>query len=501
MGNDPEERSTIAFEEMRLCADAHDLAAGRSCYHKLSDDEVERLDARAWNCIKTFFENEWFSRVWVQQEYGLNGSTVMYWGASSISSSTVRVFYHWLHWTDDVSSSAGPKLLDSSHYATYATFKLARMFRSSVCSWNFLNVLSTSVSLLATDPRDYIYGFLGHPAARIMSHPENKLLVTPDYNKNVEEVYMDTTIALIQDPGYGIEVMSHVHHNYASLASDTPSWVVRWHNKAATPVPPTTYSVVEWNPHHWWRKRWDNPPPNPIHRVEFSGNTCFDASKATSGNMEIGRERLLIKGVCYDRIESVREDPETSLLSLCVAARLQSGELLVDPERIASSIGTDFDTIMLWFNTGASPYIDVVLAAAFTLSCGWFDLTSPKRAVHHLDQFKRNLKVFCDRKTSTDLLIPSDDDDSLADLLAFELTVKSNCFQRNLVRSEQGFLGLAPLLASKGDYIAVFADSKVPFIIRPASEGASKLVGECYVEGIMDGEAVDRRPRTTTTLI
>ncbi|KAK8101332.1 HET-domain-containing protein [Apiospora kogelbergensis] len=49
-----------------------------------------------------------------------------------------------------------------------------------------------------------------------------------------------------------------------------------------------------------------------------------------------------------------------------------------------------------------------------------------------------------------------------------------------------------------GDEVWILAGGKVPFILRPVTEGQShqelryKLVGDCYVEGIMDGERADK---------
>jgi hypothetical protein len=44
-----------------------------------------------------------------------------------------------------------------------------------------------------------------------------------------------------------------------------------------------------------------------------------------------------------------------------------------------------------------------------------------------------------------------------------------------------------------GDTVCVVRMCDIPLLLRQASEGSGKynLVGECYVHGIMDGEAVD----------
>ena len=62
--------------------------------------------------------------------------------------------------------------------------------------------------------------------------------------------------------------------------------------------------------------------------------------------------------------------------------------------------------------------------------------------------------------------------------------------------SEDGFLGLVGRHIFPGDKICVLAGGRLPFILRPLEPNANrfKLVSECFVMGIMDGEAT-RNPR------
>jgi len=58
--------------------------------------------------------------------------------------------------------------------------------------------------------------------------------------------------------------------------------------------------------------------------------------------------------------------------------------------------------------------------------------------------------------------------------------------------TERGYLGFAPQTAELGDSICVFHGGIVPFVLRwiPTADMAYRLVGECYVHGIMYGEAL-----------
>jgi hypothetical protein len=53
-----------------------------------------------------------------------------------------------------------------------------------------------------------------------------------------------------------------------------------------------------------------------------------------------------------------------------------------------------------------------------------------------------------------------------------------------------GWLGLAPHGTREGDVVFVAIGADVPYVLRACEDGY-ELVGECYVQGIMDGEAME----------
>ena len=56
--------------------------------------------------------------------------------------------------------------------------------------------------------------------------------------------------------------------------------------------------------------------------------------------------------------------------------------------------------------------------------------------------------------------------------------------------SSQGWIGLGPEGTQDGDVIVILYGADVPFILRPVN-GSYKLIGECFVEGIMYGEVLE----------
>lgn len=61
---------------------------------------------------------------------------------------------------------------------------------------------------------------------------------------------------------------------------------------------------------------------------------------------------------------------------------------------------------------------------------------------------------------------------------------------RRLAWTDKGYLALIPAVSAPGDVIALLRGGRVPFVLR-AGESGWRLVGPCYVYGIMEGEAFD----------
>lgn len=61
--------------------------------------------------------------------------------------------------------------------------------------------------------------------------------------------------------------------------------------------------------------------------------------------------------------------------------------------------------------------------------------------------------------------------------------------QRNLLFTDGGRIGLGPKFTRVGDVVAILYGGRLPFILRPVGR-CHQLIGNAYIQGIMDGEAV-----------
>ena len=53
-------------------------------------------------------------------------------------------------------------------------------------------------------------------------------------------------------------------------------------------------------------------------------------------------------------------------------------------------------------------------------------------------------------------------------------------------------MGMLPQASDEGDIVCIISGGKTPFVIRPDGNGAYRLVGECYLHGLMNGEFMDQ---------
>jgi hypothetical protein len=56
--------------------------------------------------------------------------------------------------------------------------------------------------------------------------------------------------------------------------------------------------------------------------------------------------------------------------------------------------------------------------------------------------------------------------------------------------TEGGRIGPVPINTRKGDVVALFTGGRVPIILRPETGKHYTVVGDAYVHGIMNGEAM-----------
>jgi hypothetical protein len=63
-------------------------------------------------------------------------------------------------------------------------------------------------------------------------------------------------------------------------------------------------------------------------------------------------------------------------------------------------------------------------------------------------------------------------------------------FERTLIVTKKGYIGLGPPDTQSGDLVCVFQGGNAPFVLRKIDGPYYQLFGDSYIHGIMAGESV-----------
>lgn len=262
--------------------------------------------------------------------------------------------------------------------------------------------------------------------------PESlRLGIQPDYNKSVFDVFWDVTIGDFKRGDASLLT----HCELSDGTRYMPSWIPNWSDPKVC--------VRIWAPRACWRSRLDA--------------TILDDHV------------LAIKGVCAARITS---------------------HFPVLPDR-NPPFERDHDWLM---NT-------IIIARAFlrlvpddlkdemicrTLCNNLFTDRFEPRDGAYLD-FQETIAQFLELTDKT-IKVSSKTLESSA---AYEKVVRQQARGRALIITDNGrSVGLAPQECRENDYVVVLLGCQSPLILRQIENGRHIIVGECYVQGLMNGEAL-----------
>ncbi|KIW32288.1 uncharacterized protein PV07_03846 [Cladophialophora immunda] len=448
-------------------------------------------DMRKWDMVRRLMDSEWFSRVWVLQEVGLARSAVLLYG---------NVTMNWAYLVElmlivasrvDVASHMGTvksgmfwDLFDDL-WRTYENdiswryeLPMSKTLSSNECKVSFINILNDGRSYKATDQRDRVYAFLSHPSTACGAAKEKRLVVA-NYNLSVDQVYLNTAEAILENDPYPWTVLTCIDHttDSSSLCGRRASWVPRWDEG--------------------WRVYWLGYP-----EMWYRAG----GSKSAQFQFEVSRSEssLRVTGVILDTIE-------------WTSRVFDSEELLLERQKKETPLQK------LWQELEHDPgntiygssHRDREYAFSLTIAAGRAADEGPAEdnpSLHHA--IYRAYREIVHGEDSNDhernLLSSTEADpnpkgqegqESPRSLELEALTyVGSNqrraLHNRRFFRTSKGYYGIGHMTTKIGDECCVFRGANVPFVIRRVSadrgqgstSGQHVLVGESYIQGVMRGE-------------
>ncbi|KAI0385743.1 heterokaryon incompatibility protein-domain-containing protein [Hypomontagnella monticulosa] len=465
-------RTKSAFEGLEFMASRFD--AGK----------LEKFDYGDWKCIKrgeklggrfvrsrqilerpvalgafmSIFGRPWFRRVWIIQELLLGPDPLVVCGSFQTPWETFEK-------ADMVSNVS----LDLNQHVENLR-KYRRSWRDPEYTvvdhmlWGWKN--STS------DPRDKLYGFMG-----LISDQGIKIPVQVDYATDVEEVFTKFTLQYLSQTG-NLWVLGCCR----GVRSTGPSWILNYeYDGSADPLPEATFG--------WYR--------------------AFNAGGGTLRQPVLySDDRLLgLHGYVFDTITGVSPEPDPSPKD--GAEITVTKQLLFDYTRIVNFFRLYLAARQLCkiddkrlYDSTSEPIREAffqVLVVSITIERRENlapDISLLRKVFEDFDRVVVGVagKNITSRPAlfltyvRTILKMSMDSAGAWVFDTFYWQTDATN--RRKFAVTGRGYMGLAPRKTEVGDKVILLKGYRAPVVARVV-DGKWKLVGDCYLRGIMGGEAYD----------
>ncbi|KAG1889327.1 heterokaryon incompatibility protein-domain-containing protein [Suillus subluteus] len=477
-----------------------------------------------WLSIGEFFCQTWFQRCWIIQETVLASTIEVYsgpiripWGllqnAARLLDVVRRRIFYFKSWRSGSATIFGsiPMIL------------LAREHCHRGKLWQLETHLALSRTYQVTDQRDKIFALLGISDRSSLESPVVELSAfNVDYTKSVEQVYTECSAQLVEGRA-GYSVLSMVEARSYPPPRPIPSWVPDFS------VPPS-------------------PPPLAIRgQCPFSAGV-FTSPLPTRPTISPNRKELYLPAAT--RLGRISRTSETGE-EICSLERMTHFfRLLADPAlRLAKSatpavealwrtliadlaeeqhpaparLGTSFDQWIAYlvvraldtasrasahaadhFPDGESPPEPALTSDAVRDFIATADhnmgLQSAPPEYRHSDVHAAVVDFIAawdgvmplrELLDATRVAVAAGDKAPLEATHRFVGAFSWMCSARRVFSTEEGDIGIAHQGARVGDEVVVVPGAAVPFVVREVEGGAYALIGEAFVHGAMDGEALE----------
>jgi hypothetical protein len=411
-------------------------------------------NAGALEALVLLFRRQYWWRIWVIQEVSCAKNSIVYCGSESISwaelenvcnillmhvSHLQEIYYKNLSYIRTL-THGGPKGLLLSRYSP------------SLSAPPLLELLLSHKSKKSTDPKDKVYALVGISSSR-------NTFGNIDYSRSEREIFTHTARHIISS-SRKLDVICVKQHDVRQYG--LPSWAPDW----TRPGPGSGQTIIGLQHHE----------PSFF----AAGDSLADVEFEGDGYV------LRAKGFVLDNISAVgmtfwKRGPPSDVL-----AALQA---FAEWRQLFLSSHSD------------TPSSRAVFARS--ISCGNWIFNDPKFYEEKLDLISRlarkNLvrystdarkRRFGELKGDGGELERVETTAEEKAMMAAILSASLSMNRRAFFVSEGNYVGLGPWDMEKEDVICVLLGCRFPVVLRRV-EGGYVLIGEAYVDGFMDGEAME----------
>jgi Heterokaryon incompatibility protein (HET) len=466
-----EARERIAFgqiEDLSSCEDSIKDFPSFVEFALRGDNPISR-----WQCVREIYTHSWFDRLWVHQEITVAEKASVLGQHYSTSwdklARTVLILYERIDTRSlllekDPTVASWTSIVMGIVQRDLVLRCLHRSFRQQATTildcakpvmdnlkdgldleLSLFHILKATRSYKCHNPLDRVFAILGLV--------EDDMGLRPNYNQTISELFTDVTWMIIQKQ-QSLEAlcMADVGNSPRTNSSDLPSWVIDWRLSSGQPA-----------------------------RLDYNGYQAASPQNHCSVHLARSSSTLEVSGIHIDTVMMVLKEAEkgndfwrTSILKLWTD-HFKTYPTRCHPVHAYIRTATaDYDTVSpdnkSRLTEAVVQKIDIVSRRAWNEYITTFKQEMPPRDDNHqnrVTEVSRMYAGFVERRS---------------------LTMHS----RSFFISRIGYMGIGPIVAEEGDMICILPGCNVPLLIRKEDD-YYVLVGECFVWGLMDGEAMEVR--------
>jgi hypothetical protein len=429
---------------------------------------------KRYAALRALFTRPWFQRMWVVQE------------AACATRATILCEEHEISWHElmrgtDFGLRSGllqgaqiRKIVRRVHNeaprgSLSAALQMYHLSLANSPSLNLFTLLRRFHGSCASDPRDKVFALVGLASLETMDNLKanfKDLAIHPDYREPFRDLFKRVARGIL---------LTSPHLDLLSIPtsrSDWPSWVPDWSSRG-----------------------------HDTEALSYAKVLDYCSSGDSNAHVLFDDDTLILKGHIVDRIAKVvdRNAPELPQSRLYRSiTRDHSRDDIIDYLTLFQHC---YEQILRWekaepkrqdrkYVTGEE-YLDVyhamLSAARQEFESQWYGFSRIREGPESMSAALRRFYPKVRRVWALDRAVR----------IAFALLIGFQGFgnfdaqilqSRTFARTEQGYLALMPIEARVGDAIAICQGGKVPLLLRPNVDGKLRLLGGCYIHGMMFGE-------------
>jgi hypothetical protein len=449
------------------------------CSHLLAFDTLTDK-TNFWGLLVQFLTQNYFYRLWVQQELGLAQVVFLYSQGLTLHREPVKQFCSWI---DELSGELTGKLPGPCpHYIPLKLWKLLiganmptnifnfqfgfkKQFETQYASNKaenqaFYNLVIDSHFLPATVPHDRIFALSALPGGR---------MIPIDYNKSVAEVFREFVVEYSIKSNLDLHFLHFCGSGTNQTKLNLPSWVP-----------------------DIWRHR-DFPEWPPVYRS--------DHGLVVQHPVVLSNYGIRVEGVNCDQVSSVEpslKPRSAELFKFCFEYGWEENE---DSARYPTNIGKREVLLRTWHldvSTNSGKRLDLNNPEDYNLVLCTTNSLLPATRETNVD--RSSVKVMRETYLQANPLLRQspqaefDEEDIFSEENLAKLQVACmELFDYRFFHTKKGLLGISKGGAQPGDQVCILRGCKVPVLLRKAKEESWYEVADtCFILGYMDGEVAEQ---------